>query len=624
MSNQPKPYGLWASPITATMLSQRISLQDAQWDSDGKTLLWLEGRGDRNTLVARPAGDARRDLTQEENVRGTVGYGGGDFCIFNGIVYFAGKDGRLYRRGLGAERARPITPAFGGVASPAPSPCGKWVAYVFSDGSTDLLGMVDAEGEEWPLKLARGADFYMQPTWHPNGNFLAWVEWDHPNMPWDGTRLALARVSGDCPHLAETTILAGGASIPASQPRFSPDGRFLAYIEAAENWEKLVLFNLESGERFTLLQEEGLLLSPAAWVQGIRSYVWSADSRVIYYLRYSAGKTGLWQVDVQSGKSTLMDTAPYTWLAQPSVSLRGELALVASAPGIPDRVICWNGTRWVVEARSEGENVAPEYFSIPQPVNWIAPDGMTVYGLFYPPSSPRFSAEGLPPAILNIHGGPTGQAAVRYSAETGYFTSRGYAVLEVNYRGSSGYGRAYQDALRGRWGLADTEDAVGAAQMLKENHLADGGRLVIKGGSAGGYTVLNALVHAPGVFKAGICLFGVSNLFTLAADTHKFEAHYNDSLVGPLPQAAGRYHDWSPIFHAASICDPLAIFQGSADKVVPPEQSESMVKVLQQRGVPHIYRLYDGEGHGFRKPESIMDYLQQTERFLQQYVLFTA
>ncbi len=624
MSRQIHPYGLWASPISATMLSQRTSLQDAQFDSDGETLLWLEGRGDRNVLVARPGSDARRDLTQDENVRGMVGYGGGEFCVANGIIYFAARDGRLYRRGLGAERARPITPPFGGTASPAPSPCGKWVVYVFSDGSTDLLGLVDSGGQEWPRKLARGADFYMQPAWHPQGDFLAWVEWDHPNMPWDGTRLMLGRIAGECPALAEVTCLAGGEKVPASQPRFSPDGRYLSYIEGNGNWEKLVLFDLQSGERSTLAQEEGLLLAPAAWGQGLRSYVWSADSRCIYQLRYAAGSASLWRCDVQSGAAEKLDTAPYTWLAQPSVSAQGQLALVASAPGIPERLVRWDGTRWVVEARSEGENVAPEYFSQPQPVAWNAPDGMRVYGLFYPPANPNFEGEGLPPAILNIHGGPTGQAVVRYSAETGYFTSRGYAVLEVNYRGSSGYGRAYQDALRGRWGEADCEDAVGGARMLAEQKLADGGRLVIKGGSAGGFTVLNALVHAPGTFKAGVCLFGVSNLFTLAADTHKFEAHYNDSLIGPLPQAAARYQEWSAIFHAEAICDPLAVFQGSIDKVVPPEQSESMVKVLQQRGVPHIYRLYEGEGHGFRKPESILDYLQQTERFLQQYVLFTA
>ena len=194
----------------------------------------------------------------------------------------------------------------------------------------------------------------------------------------------------------------------------------------------------------------------------------------------------------------------------------------------------------------------------------------------------------------------------------------------MNYRGSSGYGRTYRNALRQRWGETDVEDALGAAQALAEQGLADAKRLVIRGGSAGGYTVLNALVRHPGVFKAGVNLFGVSNLFDLATDTHKFEERYLDSMVGPLPEAAARYHAWSPIFHVANLRDPMAVFQGSVDKVVPPAQSEAIVAVLRQKNIPHIYRLYEGEGHGFRKSENIADMLQQTERFLQQQVLFAA
>jgi len=213
---------------------------------------------------------------------------------------------------------------------------------------------------------------------------------------------------------------------------------------------------------------------------------------------------------------------------------------------------------------------------------------------------------------------------VTYSAESAYFTSRGYGYLVVNYRGSSGYGRTYRNALRHRWGEVDVEDAAGGAQALAELGLADPAKLVIEGGSAGGYTVLNALIRYPGRFKAGVCEYGVSNLFTLAMDTHKFELHYLDSMVGLLQKAADRYHAWSPIFHAGAIRDQLAVFQGKDDKVVPPAQSEEIVAALRQGGVPYIYKLYDGEGHGFRKRETIIDYLQETERFLQQYVLFSA
>lgn len=618
-------YGLWTSPITAGMLSTRVRLEDVQWDSDGQTVVWLEGRGDRGALVAQPAGEARRDLTDEQNVRAGVGYGGGDFTVAGGRVFFAEKDGRLYQRSLGYERPMAITPPFGALASPVTSPDGAWVVYVFSDGKTDLLGVVPADGSKWPVQLAKGADFYMQPVWHPAGDRLAWIEWDHPNMPWDGTRLKLARLQGKSPHLTEVAFIAGDENVPVCQPRFSPNGRWLSYIEGRGEWDDLVLVDLENGVKHALVKGDGFHLSPPAWVQGIHSYGWSANSQRLFYLRYTKGWVTLWSVDLVNGQSAPIDISPYTWLGQLSVSPTGdELAFLASAPDVPTRILRWQEGRLTILARSEGETVAPDYLPAPEAIEWQAPDGTPVHGIFSAPRNPRYISPGLPPTIVNIHGGPTSQVMAGYSPEAAYFTSRGYAWLEVNYRGSTGYGRSYLQALRGRWGEVDVEDAVGAAAALVEQRLADKARLVIKGGSAGGYTVLNALVRHPGVFRAGVCLFGVSNLFNLAMDTHKFEERYLDSMVGPLPEAAQKYHDWSPINHADRIRDALAIFQGSVDKVVPPNQSEEMVNALRRRGVPHLYRLYEGEGHGFRKPETIQDYLTQVERFLRQYVLFTA
>jgi dipeptidyl aminopeptidase/acylaminoacyl peptidase len=255
-------------------------------------------------------------------------------------------------------------------------------------------------------------------------------------------------------------------------------------------------------------------------------------------------------------------------------------------------------------------------------MEWPAPDGSTVYGTYYAPTNPEYTSDGLPPAIVYIHGGPTSEQPITFSSERTYFTSRGYAWLEVNYRGSSGQGRTYLQALRENWGVVDREDAAGGATAMIARGLADPRRLIIRGGSAGGYTVLNALIHFPGLFKAGICLYGVSNLFTLTQDTHKLESHYTDSLVGLLPQAAKKYHEWSPVFHAAQIKDALAIFQGSIDRVVPPSQSEEIVKALQSKGLPILYKLYEGEGHGFRKDETLTSFYAEVERFLQQFVLF--
>jgi dipeptidyl aminopeptidase/acylaminoacyl peptidase len=256
-------------------------------------------------------------------------------------------------------------------------------------------------------------------------------------------------------------------------------------------------------------------------------------------------------------------------------------------------------------------------------MDWLSSDGARVYGTYYAPTNRAFTAEGLPPMLVYIHVGPTSISRIGFDLDTAFFTSRGYAYLEVNYRGSAGFGRSYRDALRGNWGKLDLQDAVEGAQAVVSMGLADPSRLIIKGGSAGGYTVLNALIHYPGFFNTGLCSYGVSNLFTLDMDTHKFEAHYNASLIGRLPEASRKYNEFSPILPAHKIQDALAIFQGADDKVVPQSQSDSIVEVLKAKRVPHVYRVYPGEGHGFRKSETIMDFYETIERFLLQQVIFS-
>jgi dipeptidyl aminopeptidase/acylaminoacyl peptidase len=617
-----KTFGMWNSPISAAALSQQVQLEDVQWDSDGQTLVWLEGRSDCMVLVAQTGQEARRDLTSTHLPHGGVGYGGGEFCVHQGKVCFAERSGQLYLLGLGTGSPSALTPEFGAAASPTLRPDGRWAAYVYSDGSTDLLGLVSTGGQEWPVQLARGADFYMQTAWHPSGEMLAWVEWNHPNMPWDGSEVKLARLTGSPPRPDQIHSVGGGATLPASQPAFSPDGRWLAFVEANDEWENLVLLDLQDNSRHVLVEGIGYHLGLPAWTQGQRSIGWRFDSRALYFISNASGRASLQRADLD-GTITPIDTVPYTWIQQLSVSpANDQLAFIASSPSTPTCLIRWDGQRLQVVARSESESIDPAYLPQPQAIEWTTTDGDLVHGIYYPVSNPEYLSSGLPPVIVNIHGGPTAGVPIAYAAETSYFTSRGYACVEVNYRGSTGYGRRYREALRGNWGLADVEDAVRCPSALARMGLADERRSIIKGGSAGGYTVLNALVHHPGTFKAGVCLFGVSNLFALDMDTHKFEQHYTTSLVGKLPEAAGRYHAWSPAFHADQISDPLIIFQGGADKVVPPSQSEQIVTALKANGVPHQYIVYEGEGHGFRKSENIANYLKETERFLLTHVLF--
>lgn len=615
-----RAFGIWKSQITPELIAASIRLSDPLWDTDGKTLVWREERSGQGVLMAQPLGEAPYELSGEKNVRGGVGYGGGDFTVRRGLVVFAAKDGRLYRSPLGTGFPEVITPAYGHVASPKISPDNKWVVFVHTYEGRDVLALVDSEGKNWPVKLVEGADFYMQPVWHPAGESIAWVEWSHPNMPWDGTRLMYAALEGTPPRIQAAQHLAGDDEIPILQPAFSPDGRYLSMIQNKGEWDQLVLTDLKEGTVQVLVEGEALL--KPAWIQGVVVQVWSPDSQQIYFLQTKAGMTALHQVDVGTGEVVEVDISPYTDLNQPAVSPDGRVSVVASAPSVAPRVISKKDAQIIIHQRSTSESIPPADLPTPYEINWTSRTGNPIYGIYSPPTSSRYEGRGLPPAIVLIHGGPTSSVTIGYDLEAAFFTSRGYGYLEVNYRGSTGYGRKYREALRGNWGNLDVLDAVGGAQALIDQELADAGRLVIKGGSAGGYTVLNTLIRFPGLYKAGICSYGVTNLFTLAMDTHKFEERYTDSLVGPLPEAAEKYRAWSPIFHAEAIKDPVAIFQGEEDKVVPPSQSEEIVRALKANGVPHEYHLYPGEGHGFRKSETRQAYYRAIERFLLQYVIF--
>lgn len=621
------PYGLWPSPLTPAGLAQGRRLSDLAWDSDGRRLVWLEGRSDQGVaVVAGLEGDAPRDLTGERSVRARVGYGGGNLTAAHSQLYFVA-EGRLYRQPLAVGPAEAITPAFGEVAAPTPSPDGRWILYVYSYEGVDGLAIVDAGGTLWPQKLVFGDDFYMQPAWHPDGRRIAWVSWNFPQMPWDGATLGLARLefpSGGAPVVAERTVVAGDRDTVVFQPSFSPDGRFLAYISDANGWDNLYLYELANGRHIPLVEgafEVGL----PAWAQGMRTYAWSADGATVYYVRNEAGAMRLWRVDVASKETApVAALAAYTHVAEPTVGAGGQVAVIVSSPQIPPRVLVWDpaNDRVRIMARAEGETVPAEALSQPQAITWSSAEGETIHGIYYPPVEGGYRSAGRPPLIVMVHGGPTGQAHLGYSARNQFFATRGYAVLDVNYRGSSGYGRAYRNRLRESWGVYDVDDAVSGARHLAGQGLVDANKMVIMGGSAGGYTVLMALIRYPGIFKAGICLYGVTNLFTLAADTHKFEQRYLDGLIGPLPEAAQRYRERSPIFLAERIKDPVAIFQGEEDRVVPKAQAETIVEALRRNRVPYEYHLYPGEGHGWRKTETIEAFYQAVLAFLKQYVLF--
>lgn len=627
-----RPHGLWDSPVSVDDVTAGVGLRSPLFDSDGRTLVWQEQRGAESVIVARRRGEvATRTLAEGHRVRARVFYGGGTFTVAGGRLIFVDDGTRLMAQPLAGGKARPLTPAFGHPASPAVSRDDRWIAYVHADGGTDRLAVVDGEGRRWPQWLVEGADFYMQPVWHPRGRRLAWVEWDFPNMSWDGTRLVLAdlKVAGDgMPVVTKSRVVAGGDDVYAFQPEFSPDGRWLAWAADDDgDVSRLYLHDLDSDETTCLTPEdrgpEGDVAMPG-WIQGLRALAFSGDSRRLYFTRTRDASRRLFVYDLATGETTPVEAlSDYPAVSHLAAAGRGdEIAVVASAPHIPERIVTVKGGRATVQARSGGESLAAEDLSAPESLQWQAPDGTAVHGLYYPPASQRFQAEGAPPLLVRIHGGPTSQDDVSYDAEAQYFATRGWAILVVNHRGSTGYGRRYMLLHRGAWGVVDMEDAVGGARHLVDTGRADGDRLVIMGGSAGGYTVLRALTAQPGVFRAGVCKYGISDLFGLADTTHKFESRYNDRLLGPLPEAADLWRERSPIRAVEAMQDAVILFQGDEDDVVTRDQSDTIVASLARRGVPHEYHVYEGEGHGFRRPETKQACLRATEAFLRKHVLF--
>jgi dipeptidyl aminopeptidase/acylaminoacyl peptidase len=484
--------------------------------------------------------------------------------------------------------------------------------------------MVSTDGTQKHLIIAEGSDFYMQPCWHPFENRVAWIEWNHPDMPWDRSSFMIADL---VENKGKVTVgprrrVAGENAISHFQPEFSPNGRYLSVVSDETGWFNLKILCSQTFEVIARVKDEAEHGS-AAWTQGMRTYVWSPDSSAVFFLRSKEAFAELRRFDLAEESTSTIgnEMNRYSSLKQISISPAGDrLTMIGSASSIPPRIISVSLKGEVEVHRCSGDSLPDSHCSEAHAVEWNSGEE-TCYGLYYPPTNPDFEDSGLPPAVIKIHGGPTSQYNADYSADTQFFTSRGYAVLAVNYRGSTGYGRRYRNALQGSWGVKDVEDISSAAEFLICKKLANEERIVLVGGSAGGYNLLMCFVRYPEIFRAGICRYGVSDLKALAEDTHKFEEHYLDSLIGILPRDEEIYRERSPISHSERIQTPLAIFQGNADQVVPQTQSDMIVTSLERRNIPNIYRVYEGEGHGWRKLETIQDYYETVDKFLRKYVL---
>ena len=609
-SPQVAPYGSWKSPITSDVIvSATIAL--GQIVLDGPDIYWTEMRpteGGRNVIVRRtPDGQTTDVLPPPFNARTRVHeYGGGAFTVHDGTVYFAHfTDQRLYRQTLGAP-PQALTPA---------------AALHYADGRIDrhrnrlicvgedhtdtnqeavntLLSIDLLRGNSHTL--VSGNHFYSSPRLSPDGSHLAWLTWNYPNMPWDGTELWVGALRPDG-SLGSPQQVAGGTEESVFQPEWSPDGT-LYFISDRTGWWNVYRWRNGQSEPIHAMMAD---FGRPQWVFAMSTYAFAAPDRLI--CAYT--QQGTWQLATLDTTTCRFEpiTTPYTdiWDVR---AAEGYAVFCAGSPTEPAAIVRLNlatGQREVLR-RSSTLPIDPEYVSIPQPIAFPTEHGLTAHAFFYPPRNRDYVAPSAerPPLLVKSHGGPTSAASTTLNFSIQYWTSRGIAVLDVNYGGSSGYGRAYRQRLNGQWGIVDVDDCVNAARFLVERGEVDGNRLAITGGSAGGYTTLCALTFRD-FFTAGASYYGISDLEVLARDTHKFESRYEERLIGPYPQRRDLYRARSPIHFTDRLSCPLILFQGLEDKVVPPNQAELMVAALRAKGLPVAYVPFANEQHGFRRAENI-------------------
>jgi dipeptidyl aminopeptidase/acylaminoacyl peptidase len=606
------PYGSWNSPISPEVVARAgRRLGGATLAPDG-AVWWGEGRpseGGRTALMRRPSGGEPEEVTPPEvNVRtGVHEYGGGSWHLLGAgeLLFVDFADQRLCRQRLG-EAPVAVTPepeSAGGLryADFDPTPDGATVVCVrevHGEGEAkNQLVAIELDGGATRV-LASGRDFYSFPRLSPDGATLAFTCWDHPNMPWDGTELFVMTLDGS----GEARLVAGGPTESIFQPSWDAEGR-LHFVSDRDGWWNL--YRVEGDATVQLTREEADLGHPQ-WLFGGSTYAFAEDGAIVC-VRCERGEERLGLID--PGAGAVRDLGlPFTSFGFPSLSMQGNrVAFAASSPESETvvAVLDLGGGEPEVVRRASEEPVDPAYVSVPRAIEFPTGEGEVAHGFFYPPTNPDFEApEGeLPPLIVESHGGPTAHVTPAIDRGFLYWTSRGIGVVDVNYRGSSGFGSEYRDKLRGNWGVVDTEDCVEAAKHLVAQGEAEGTRLAIRGGSAGGYVTLCALVFHDD-FAAGASYYGVADIEALARDTHKFESHYDKSLIGPYPESADLYRERSPIHFVEQLRSPVIIFQGLEDEIVPPNQAETMVAALKRNGVPHAYLAFEGEQHGFRKSET--------------------
>ena len=600
------PYGSWPSPLTAARVTAG-GLRLDQIQLDGEDVYWLEGRaseGGRNVIVKRsPSGEIIDVTPPGINVRTRVHeYGGGAYTVHRRTIFFSNfSDQRVYQHDPG------------GVPQPITDDGASYADFRMDVHRSRLIGVRELDGHNSIAAipgdiLVEGADFYSDPIVSPDGKFLAWIQWNHPNMPWDGTELYVAVINQDGSIGAREKI-AGGADESIFQPEWSPDSA-LYFASDRTGWWNLYRWQGIAVEAVHPMQAE---FGKPQWTFSMVTYAFMDADRIA--ATYT--QNGTWHLALIAPNAKRF--TPLDLRVEPIEGIKAtteSIYFVGGAPAEPTGIFCYaKGGQLRLLRSSSTDPIPREWISAAESVTYQV-DSRDVHAFYYKPTNPDVVAppNTYPPLIVVTHGGPTGASLDVLDPKVQFWTSRGFAVLDVNYSGSTGYGRPYRDRLKGQWGLVDVEDAVGGAKAMVEAGKADRNRLIIRGGSAGGYTTLAALTFHD-TFKSGASYYGISDLEVLQHDTHKFESHYNDTLIGPYPDAKEIYRERSPIHFTDRLSCPIILFQGLEDKVVPPNQSEMMAEAVRKKGLKVKYVTFEGEQHGFRKAENIIRSLEEELAF---------
>jgi dipeptidyl aminopeptidase/acylaminoacyl peptidase len=609
------PYGSWKSPVTSdSIVAGTIGLNEIQ--VDGRDVYWIESRpseNGRNVIVRQSESGTTADVIPAGfNARTTVHeYGGGSYVVDRGLVYFSNfADQRIYIQRPGQDpRPLTLTQELRYADGVIDRRRGRMIAIRedHRSGGRDCINtIVSLKLEPAPSDensgdvLVSGADFYSSPRLSPDGRRLAWLSWNHPNLPWDGTELWVADLD-ETGGIADRTLVAGGPTESVFQPEWSPDD-VLHFASDRTGWWNLYRWREGQADALTRMEAEFGL---PQWLFRMSVYAFESSRRIV--CAYNVlGSWNLATLDTETSHLLPIAT-PYTEIS--SIAAReGEAFFCAGSPANSMSVVRLDLATGETKVLRKSSSIEfdSSYISIPRTIEYPTVGGRTAYGFFYPPVNGDFEAPAgeRPPLLVISHGGPTAATTTTLRMSVQYWTSRGFGVLDVNYGGSTGYGRSYRERLNGNWGVVDVDDCAMGATYLVAQGDADDDRLIIRGGSAGGYTTLAALTFRD-AFKAGASYYGICDLEVLERDCHKFESQYNRSLIGPYPQRKDLYVARSPIHFTGNLSCPMILFQGLEDKVVPPNQAEMMFDAVKKKGLPVAYVAFAGEQHGFRKAENI-------------------